>query len=221
MALSLVLTMSRSGMLALAVALMITGVLVGRRQSTRIRRATALAYLCLLSVALVSYVGAGVIANRFAEANWGEFDRVGVWKDAIAVAARFPISGTGLNTYQRATLLYQGYDREHYYSAAHNDYLQLGAEGGLLLVAPIIICVILFVRTIRRRFAEETSVTTYWIRAGAVTGITAIALQELVEFSLQMPANACLFAVLCAIAIHRTPSRSPSRDAAIRLVRNR
>jgi hypothetical protein len=28
-------------------------------------------------------------------------------------------------------------------------------------------------------------------------------LQESVEFSLQMPANAVLFAVLCAIAVHR------------------
>jgi O-antigen ligase len=210
MALSLVLTMSRSGMSALAVALMITGVLVGRRHSTRTRRAVALAYLGLLCVVLVWYVGAGVIAKRFAEQNWGEFDRVSVWKDAIAVAAKFPITGTGLNTYQSATLLYQRYDPEHYYSAAHNDYLQLAAEGGLLLVAPAIVCVVLFVRAVRRRFIEETSITTYWIRTGAVTGIAAIALQEVVDFSLQMPSNACLFAVLCAIALHRTPERRRS-----------
>jgi hypothetical protein len=31
-------------------------------------------------------------------------------------------------------------------------------------------------------------------------------LLEMVEFSLQMPGNAFLFAVLCAIALHRTPS---------------
>jgi hypothetical protein len=38
---------------------------------------------------------------------------------------------------------------------------------------------------------------------GAVTGIVAIAFQEIVEFSLQMPGNAALFTVLCAIAIRR------------------
>jgi hypothetical protein len=38
---------------------------------------------------------------------------------------------------------------------------------------------------------------------GAVTGIMAMALQETVDFSLQMPGNAVLFTVLAAIAAHR------------------
>ena len=55
----------------------------------------------------------------------------------------------------------------------------------------------------------STSTTTYWIRVGAVMGLTAIALQETVDFSLQMPGNAALFAVLCGIALHTTPERRP------------
>jgi hypothetical protein len=39
-----------------------------------------------------------------------------------------------------------------------------------------------------------------------------MALQETVEFSLQMPGNAFLFVVLCAIALHRTPERRQTRD---------
>jgi hypothetical protein len=55
---------------------------------------------------------------------------------------------------------------------------------------------------IRRRFmAAEGS--TYWIRLGAVAGIVAAAVQSIVEFSLQIPANAALFATLCALALHR------------------
>ena len=38
--------------------------------------------------------------------------------------------------------------------------------------------------------------------------LTAIVLQETVDFSLQMPGNAALFAVLCAVALHRTPVRN-------------
>jgi hypothetical protein len=40
-----------------------------------------------------------------------------------------------------------------------------------------------------------------WARIGAVTSLIAIALQSLMEFSLQMPGNAALFAVVAAIAI--------------------
>jgi len=46
---------------------------------------------------------------------------------------------------------------------------------------------------------------TYWIRVGAVTGLVSIALQETVDFSLQMPGNAALFAVICGMAVHRAP----------------
>lgn len=90
---------------------------------------------------------------------------------------------------------------------AHNDFLQLAAEGGLLLTIPALLCAGAFIAAVRRRFNEETSVRTYWLRVGAVTGLTAIALQETVDFSLQMPGNAALFAVLCAIALHSMPQR--------------
>jgi hypothetical protein len=49
------------------------------------------------------------------------------------------------------------------------------------------------------------------VRVGAVTGLAAIALQETVEFSLQMPGNAVLFAVLCGIALHGSPHKKSSR----------
>jgi hypothetical protein len=40
-------------------------------------------------------------------------------------------------------------------------------------------------------------------------GLLAIALQSVVEFSLQLPGNAVMFVVLCAAALHRSP-REPS-----------
>ena len=51
--------------------------------------------------------------------------------------------------------------------------------------------------------AADDDAVTYWMRAGAAVGLMAIGLQAVVEFSLQMPGNAALFAVLCAIAMRR------------------
>jgi len=70
-----------------------------------------------------------------------------------------------------------------------------------------------FVRAVRRRFRDDTTdPTIYWIRAGAVTGLIAIALQELVEFSLQCPGNAVLCVVLMGIAAGRLPHRKTLRQ---------
>jgi O-antigen ligase len=210
MALSLVMTLSRSGISALALAIVMTGIAVIRGQRTSGRRAVGLAYLVLLVVVVVGWIGADVIVSRFSQADWSEFnDRRGAWADAIGIASRFPLTGTGLNTYGIDTLFYQQHDLVRHYVQTHNDYLQLAAEGGALLVVPALGCMVAFAAAVRRRFTEETSRRAYWLRVGAVTGLAAIALQETVDFSLQMPGNAALFAVLCGIALPRAPAARP------------
>jgi hypothetical protein len=208
MALSLMLTMSRSAIGAAGIATVLTALLVFRRFQSKRGKASAAALVAVLTIGVVLWAGPEVIASRFSSANWGELNnRKGAWQDAIDIAWRYPIVGTGLNTYGNATLFYQRHQTFVHYSQAHNDYLQLLAEGGVLLMLPAAVTIALLVVGIRRRFQAETRVSTYWIRAGATIGLFAIALQETVEFSLQMPGNALLFAVLCAIALHRTPQR--------------
>lgn len=87
--------------------------------------------------------------------------------------------------------------------AAHNDYLQLASEGGLLVGVPALIALLVVGRQIACRLREdEADSRAHWTRVGAVAGLVAIALQESVDFSLQIPGNAVLFALLCAIALH-------------------
>ena len=93
----------------------------------------------------------------------------------MATFERHWLTGTGLNTYQVANLFYQQHDLANSVSSAHNDYLQLAAEGGLLLIVPILLCVAFFVRDVRRRFREDGQSSSYWLRAGAVAGLVAIA----------------------------------------------
>ena len=211
MALSLTLTLSRSGIASGLFALLLMGMVTIRRQMGMARRTLLTGYVVLLVIAVAAWAGIDTIASHFAEIDSSLSNRWGAWLDAAAIAARFPLTGTGLNTYSIATLYYQTHDRSHHYSTAHSDYLQLVAEGGVLLTVPAILCIGLFATAVRKRFREETSASGYWIRVGAVTGISAIALQEVVEFSLQMPGNAALFAVLCGIALHRSPERAAVR----------
>ena len=70
--------------------------------------------------------------------------------------------------------------------------------------------------TVYRRFREvSVESADYWIRIGAVTGILAITLQEISDFSLQMPGNAVLFVVLLALAArHVTAGVKPRARSA-------
>jgi O-antigen ligase len=212
MGLSLVLSLSRSGITALTIAIVVSAWLLYRRQPSTSRRTMAALYLGFIIAVAVGSVGLDVVTKRFAFGAWDTIgDRIAVWRDAAHVFRDMPIAGTGLNTFGDAMLEYQTFQPELHYAQAHNDYLQLAAEGGALVGIPILVALCLFVREIRNRFREGADdLTSYWIRVGATTGLIAIALQELVDFSLQMPGNAVLFTVLAAIAIHRSP-RSTAR----------
>jgi hypothetical protein len=68
------------------------------------------------------------------------------------------------------------------------------AEVGALVCIPAGLVILSFAWTVHRRFREvSVESSNYWIRIGQVTGILAIALQEISDFSLQMPGNAVLF----------------------------
>jgi len=213
MALALVMTMSRSGIGSLALGLTLTAWFVLRGHGTGTRKAAAGIYVVLLALVVVAWVGVDAVSERFAQADWTDVNgRKGTWSDAWHIASLFPLTGTGLNTYGVATLFYQRIDPSAHYAQAHNDYLQLGAEGGLLLTVPAAAGLVLLIRDIRRRLREDRGASAYWIRAGAITGLVAMALQETVEFSLQMPGNAALFAVVCGLALHRSPLRRAARE---------
>jgi O-antigen ligase len=198
------LTLSRSGITAFAVSMMIAGWFAAPALDNRSRRISAAVCLVLLLTAVVLWTGPVVIASRFASADWGEFNnRRGAWADAWSVVQDFPLTGTGLNTYWAASLFYQRHELSQFFAEAHNDYLQFAAEGGLLLIIPAVICLAFLARDLRHAMRDQRGSTEWWLRAGAITSLFAIALQESVEFSLQMPGNAALLAVVCAIGLQR------------------
>ena len=133
-----------------------------------------------LAATTVAWVGADAVVQRFSQTNWSEFNnRRGAWTDAVGVWSAFRVTGTGLNTYPVAARFYQRHDLDKFFGEAHNDYLQVLAEGGLLVALPVALCLLLFVREVYRRGrADQLSTTSWWLRRGAVTGLIAIALQE-------------------------------------------
>jgi O-antigen ligase len=184
-------------------------VVVNRRQAHRSKRAIAVGFTTLVVILSLGWVGFDAFARRFAESETHYLaGRLPIWADAVKVLRDFPLVGTGFNTYGTAMLLYQEHDLETRAVEAHNDYLQLAAEGGVLLAIPATLLAFVLIREIRRRFRERADDSMeYWLRVGAATGLAAMALQETMEFSLQMPGIAALFAVVAAIAVRPGSNR--------------
>jgi O-antigen ligase len=196
---ALLATLSRSGILSLAVAVIMSGVLWWHRAAGRKWWA---------AVGLVVAVGLGVaradlpaLAERVTASGSSIQSRVRIWADTLPVVRDFWLTGTGAGTYRTAMLYYQRSDRVVQFNQAHNHYLQAAAEGGGLLLGLIACALFALGRAVSRHGSSEIH-RIPWIRVGATTGLMAVALQSVWETGLVMPANAALAAVLAAVAVH-------------------
>ena len=123
----------------------------------------------------ISWRGVGVLANWYSRTETFEW-RLALWGDTLPALADFWRLGSGINTYGVVMLLYPQSDKTAHAAQAHNDYLQLAVEGGLLVGVAVLFVLAMLVRQIRRRLAEPQDSTRSWIRMGAVAGICGIAL---------------------------------------------
>ncbi len=205
MTISVLLSMSRSGIVCLTLGMAAIVFTQARTTLAARARTVFVSMLVASGIALVAWAGPETLITRFS--TWRDdslHGRLAVWRDARRLAGDFPLAGTGLNTFGVAMLFYQSTHLQEHYAEAHNDYLQVAAEGGLLLGLPAMALIVITSGEARRRLRETPAGSqTRWIRAGAAIALLAIAVQEAGEFSLQMPGNAALFCVLAAIALHR------------------
>jgi hypothetical protein len=199
---SLIWSMSRSAMVGFAgAAAAFAWLALHRRRLDVKRRTAAVAALATVALAGVMWRGPAALFAWFQNER-DLLSRFATWRDAAGIVRDFPLVGTGLNTFGDAMLFYQKSNHGFHMAQAHNDYVQLAAEGGLLVGVPAAAAAFLLGRAIHRNLGEaRVESRGYWIRAGAAVGLVAIAIQEVFEFSLQIPVNTLLFATLAAVAL--------------------
>ena len=202
MTLSLFMTGSRSGISCFLV--VASGILFAARRLTSTWTMIGLAVVALLGLGLVlQWAGPDAALERFVRESQSVGLRLDIWRASLAAVRQFPVFGSGLDSFGTTMLLFQPASSDVHYVEAHNDYLQILVEGGLITFGLAVTAIVAVARVVARRFrTDEDGPEGHWVRVGATTGLVAIGLQSLVEFSLQMPGNAVLFAVLLASALY-------------------
>ncbi|MEO8681236.1 MAG: O-antigen ligase family protein [Vicinamibacterales bacterium] len=210
---ALLLTVSRSSLVGLAAAVGAGALLAQRRlhiKSISLR---------LLFAGVVAAVLIGVLfvdlrswAQRidagFVEEGIGASRRV-IWAETVPIVRDFPITGTGAGTFSPAMVVYQqtrlwvgSVQRWSHFNNAHSHYLQVAAEGGLLLALPAAAGLILLFALAWRAINGDRG-EIFWVRAGAAAGLAGVAVQSIWEVPLVMPANAIVCGVLAGLVLHQ------------------
>jgi O-antigen ligase len=179
---------------------------IGRLLITRVVLITS---FLVVMVMVVVWIGGDPLAYRLqaVPTEFGVKDsdrytrthRSTIWPMTWKMIKDHPIAGVGFGSYWIAITRYHQGSGEMTPQAAHNDYLELLASGGLIAA----VFVVWFASLI---FKELVGSGNFGVGAsaysrGAFAGIFAVAIHSSVDFGLHVTINAVVFTTLITLAI--------------------
>lgn len=198
----MILSTSRGGVAALGGAIVVTLALALLARGWRAREMVLVWPLSLAVLVALAWRGSRSLLDRLAtsglviEERWVQWD--GTWR----LILDHWLTGTGPGTYRYAFTAYKDAAlRPLLYDHAHNDYLQVLAEhgvvGGVLLAAALLTLFFILIRS----FMKRSDMFVRGALFASLTGMLAMLIHSLVEFNFQIPANALYFWVLAGAGL--------------------
>src|SRR5439155_16870347 len=159
----------------------------------------------LAIIAGVLWIGATPVIERFSDAvdqvvrsGTPDVSRATIWQETVGMVRDHPILGAGLGSYYTIYPHYARTEKLFGLDYAHNDYLQIVAEAGMVGGAIAVWFIIVIFSAMSRAIQFRDSLSA-GLALAAGAGIFAVAVQSLSDTDLQIPSNALLFLVLSAV----------------------
>jgi O-antigen ligase len=214
---ALVCTRSRMGNTAFFAALFTAG-LIGIVFSRYATRSTVILLVSLIVIDVVivgSWFGVEKLAQRLESTSITQGEqafkgiraeesieqRLNPTADTLPMILDFPAIGVGPGSWSLVFPSYRGpdYDMAYFSDFAHNDYVQMAAEFGLIgfgIVGAIVVWS--FIVAVRAHAIRRDPLMR-GVSFASMMGIISIMIHETVDFNLQIGANAVYFMVLLAL----------------------
>ena len=199
---ALALSASRGGITSFLFEFVLLTLLI-RKRGERRRQLLMAGGLALVAGFLAAWLGLGWTVERFEHLTRGDISRdrrVSIFRDTWQIVRDHPWTGTGLGTLEIVFPRYESYYDGRVVDHAHNDYLELLSDTGLIGGA----CILGFVALLawrglsNLRAANNPVCRSFY--SGSVVACTGLLLHSIVDFNLHIPSNALLFLLLAAMA---------------------
>jgi O-antigen ligase len=203
-------SMSRGGILASAIGGLALFVLVSRRVGSRLLVWSAAIVLVAVAVGFIAWIGADVVGSQLGTyrsiENEASFRfRTVVWRAMLENITPFLKTGSGLGTFEDSFAPFTPAGSAQRWDRAHNDYLQLLWETGVVGVLLFAVAAVIFIRRFWWASLRARQGPLSLFRVGLAISLLTISLHSIVDFNLQIGANGFLFALLAGllVGLHR------------------
>jgi len=188
------------------------------RERTRNGVALVLGAFLLVALVSVAWIGGSEVTARIStvasnnkQTEMASDIRFAIDRDSFHMFAKRPVLGWGLGTFADVYPQFRSFYTNQLVNRAHNDYLELLTDTGIMGFAIGIWFLIAVLRPAIRKATTWSGDVNGAVALAALLGISGILAHSFVDFNLQIPANAMLFYVLCAIGAADTRFRNPGR----------
>ena len=126
--------------------------------------------------------------------------RTHFWSIALQIFRDHPITGAGLDSFGIVFTRYDTWNGTLRVEQAHNDYLQILADAGILGFACVAAFIFLLFKQGLRTVVEAADPFRRAVAIGALAGCCGILIHSFFDFPLRTPANALFFLTLSVLA---------------------
>ncbi len=221
MAGSIFLSGSRGGMVAFVAQMLVLGVLLIRKREGGWKQPLMLGGFLAMVIVFLVWMGTNEVTHRLmsihseAREEIGGGTRISIDRDCLRMFTKRPFLGWGLGTFPIVYPGFRSFYTTLFVNQAHNDYLQLLVETGLAGFSIAVWFLVLVFRRAAGKLKNWTETASGALTVAALLGCVGILVHSFLDFNLQIPANAALFYVLCAIAA-AAPLQESQRRRVIR-----
>ncbi|MFQ5718980.1 MAG: O-antigen ligase family protein [Acidobacteriota bacterium] len=197
-------SLSRGGMIAAGIAVVLLSAFLFTAGERKLEL-LSLPALVIPMAAFVMWIGSEEVVERMGTLAAGSGTpsmaaRLIAWQRAFGVIGENLLVGSGLGTFAFAIQRYSP-PGHAWWTTAHNEYIELLADTGILGFLLIMIALGAYVtRVFRPGLFRHSRRACAW--AGLCTGIASLLLHSLVSADLQVPAIAVLLVVLAAALLN-------------------
>ncbi len=180
------------------------------RAGTLLRKMLTTASLLVLVfgliVFMIAFVGGDAavtriekLKNEFETVNNSGVNRNLIWNSTLEMIKSEPLIGVGFGGYTAAIPKFDTSDGKYRLHQAHNDYLEILSNGGIIGFALFVLFGLIVVHRTSKNLRSNNTLR----RAscfGATIGMFGVLVHSFVDFGLHVPVNGFIFAVLVVIA---------------------